>query len=80
MIIADGLDYALLGVTVKDGKNVAVYSIERCVETLINEHKMEPEEAWEYFDFNVLGAYVGDRTPIFIYEDWEALLEGENDE
>lgn len=80
MIIADGMDYALLGATVKDGKNVAVYSVERCVETLINDHGMEAEEAWEYFDFNILGAYVGEQTPIFVYENWEQLIEGEDDE
>lgn len=80
MIIADGMDYALLGATVKDGKNVAVYSVERCVETLINDHGMEAEEAWEYFDFNILGAYVGEQTPIFVYEQWEDLVEGKDDE
>ena len=27
---------------------------------------MEYEEAIEYFEFNVVGAWVGDNTPVFI--------------
>jgi hypothetical protein len=27
---------------------------------------MEGDEALEYFEFNIAGAYVGERTPIFI--------------
>jgi hypothetical protein len=27
---------------------------------------MDQEEASEYFEFNIAGAYVGERTPIFI--------------
>jgi hypothetical protein len=27
---------------------------------------MEGDEAAEFFEFNIAGAYVGDRTPIFI--------------
>jgi hypothetical protein len=26
---------------------------------------MTREEAYEFFDYNILGAYVGDRTPIY---------------
>jgi hypothetical protein len=29
---------------------------------------MSEEEAWEFFEFNISGAYVGERTPVF-YED-----------
>jgi hypothetical protein len=28
---------------------------------------MSEEDAMEYIDYNVLGAYVGDMTPIYIY-------------
>jgi hypothetical protein len=27
---------------------------------------MSEEEAWEYFDFNIAGAYVGEHTPFFL--------------
>jgi hypothetical protein len=29
---------------------------------------MEYDEALEYFDFNIAGAYVGEQTPIFIHK------------
>jgi hypothetical protein len=46
---------------------IAVYDYERCIEILVNDsHDMSDEEAREYFEYNVIGAYVGERTPIFI--------------
>lgn len=34
---------------------------------------MTEEEAMEYFEYNIIGAYVGDKTPEFIetIESWE---------
>ena len=32
---------------------------------------MDEEEDREYFYFNVLGAYVGDKTPIFCDDEYE---------
>lgn len=29
---------------------------------------MEEDEAWEHFEFNVAGAYVGPKTPMFTVE------------
>jgi hypothetical protein len=41
-----------------------VYSTKKCIEILARD--MGEENAVEYFDFNVAGAYVGPQTPIFI--------------
>ena len=30
------------------------------------QHNMTDEEAWEYLEYNVFGAYVGDKTPIYV--------------
>jgi len=27
---------------------------------------MDPDEAMEWYQFNIVGAYVGDNTPVFI--------------
>ena len=59
-LLADGFDEAIIGVS---GDKVA-YSITKCIEVLMKE--MSEEEAVEYFDFNVLVAYVGEKTPIFV--------------
>ena len=38
---------------------------------------MTDEEAVEYFGYNVVGSYVGERTPIFI---WNKTIEEIDDE
>jgi hypothetical protein len=57
---ADGFDDAIIGVA--DGK--LVYSISKSIAILAKE--MTKEEAVEYFEFNVSGAYVGEKTPIWV--------------
>jgi hypothetical protein len=42
------------------------YDIGRILELLVIEHDMTEEEAIEYYDFNIGGAYVGPLTPIFV--------------
>jgi hypothetical protein len=43
-----------------------VYDLNKCIEVLVDRDGMSQEEAVEYMDFNVLGAYVGEETPIFL--------------
>lgn len=59
---ADGFDDAVIGVDEKTMR--LIYSVGRCIEILV-EDGMTMEEAMEYFDFNVSGAWVGDKTPIW---------------
>tara|TARA_R110002110_G_scaffold195558_1_gene405047 strand:+ start:38 stop:280 length:243 start_codon:yes stop_codon:yes gene_type:complete len=63
-LIADGLDSALIGVTNKDGVMVAVYDIGRCIDVFAKE--MDKQDAIDYFYYNTLESYVGERTPVFI--------------
>lgn len=67
-ISADGFDDAIIGVTElkPSGNYVVVYSISKCLNILMNRDGMSYEEAVEYFDFNVQGAYVGEKTPIWV--------------
>jgi hypothetical protein len=65
-IVLDNFQDALIGYTQNSFiPNVAVYDTEKCISILI-EDGMTPEEAVEYFDFNVLGAYFGENNPIFV--------------
>ena len=59
---ADGFDDAVIGVDEKTMR--LIYSVGRCIEILV-EDGMTMEDAVEYFDFNVSGAWVGDKTPIW---------------
>jgi hypothetical protein len=43
---------------------VVAYDTNKIIEILSRE--MTEEEAIEYFDFNIIGAYVGERTPIYV--------------
>lgn len=63
-LTADGFDKALVGCTY--GPNVvAVYDINKMIEILVDEG-MEHEDAVEFLDFNVVGAYVGEKTPLYV--------------
>ena len=65
MLFADGYDDAIIGVDTL--KSVVVYSVTRFLE-LLELEGMTPEEAYEYFEFNVAGAYMGPHTPIWVDE------------
>mgnify|MGYP003152277520 FL=1 len=65
-LVADGFDSALIGFVEGCGRTtVALYDRNKCIDILINRDGMDYEEAVEFFDFNVVGAYVGDNTPLF---------------
>ena len=65
-MLVDGHDNALVGWST-DG--IAIYRISEIIGTLIDRDGMSREEAMEYFDFNILGSYVGEYTPIYMYEE-----------
>jgi len=63
-------DAAIVGVTERCGQvNTVCYRTGKIIEILI-QNGMDDEDAWEYYYFNIAGAWVGDRTPTFlnIYE------------
>lgn len=58
-------DEAIIGVSERIGDEpVVAYDTTKIVEIL--SRSMTVDEAYEYFEFNILGAYVGDKTPVFI--------------
>ena len=59
---ADVFDDAVIGIDT--GTMRLIYSVTRCVEILIV-GGMDMNDAIEYFDFNVRGSYVGEKTPIW---------------
>ena len=67
LLFADGFDEAVLGIGRRAAQpEVVAYDYEKCVQILVERDEMTEEEAREYREFNVVGAFVGDRTPIFI--------------
>jgi len=68
VILADGLEDAFVGVARRFGwtQPVAVYDYRKCIEIFEERDDMSQEQAVEFFEFNVIGAWVGDQTPIFV--------------
>jgi hypothetical protein len=64
MLFADGFDKAIIGVAHIHNKRIVAYNTKKCIKILMKD--MTHEEAVEYFDFNVVGSYMGEYTPTFI--------------
>lgn len=68
MLFADGYDDAIIGVGERCGQPVVcIYDAWKCVEILIRRDGMDPEEAMDFFQFNTLGAWVGENTPMYMW-------------
>jgi hypothetical protein len=66
-IILDGFDDAIIGITEEFGKEPRIlYSKDKILEILTSDNQMDILEAIEYYEFNILGSYLGERTPIFL--------------
>ena len=71
-LLADGFDQSLVGVT--QGVNpVAIYDVNLMVNHLVDQDGMTEEDAVEHLEFNVVGAYVGEKTPMYVALDFERL-------
>ena len=65
VLLADGLEDAFIGIAYQFNMAIAIYDKQKCIDIFVNDG-MSYEEANEYFDFNVQGAYVGEKTPAFL--------------
>ena len=63
-VFADGFDDAIIGIA--SGIDTRVCYDRKKVLKKLQEDGMSEEEAFEYFDYNIGGAYIGEKTPIFI--------------
>jgi hypothetical protein len=59
-------DRCIIGIASRIGQEDCVAYDTQCVIDVLVEDGLDPEAAQEFFDFNIAGAYVGERTPIFI--------------
>ena len=67
ILLADGFDKCLIGFGRRCGKpDIAVYDQEKCIDFLVERDGMTHGEAIEFFEFNVVGSWVGEETPIFV--------------
>ena len=67
MLTADGFDDAIIGVSERFGRSpIVAYDKDKCIQVLMDRDGMDYEDAIEFFNFNVIGAWVGKGTPEFI--------------
>lgn len=58
-------DQAVVSITTnQEGQVVAVYDEVKIIDVLVDQGMTE-DEAWEYFYFNIEGAYMGKNTPVY---------------
>jgi len=66
-IVMDGFDDCIIGVSEEFGHDTKiVYSKERVIQKLMKSGEMTEEDAIEYFYYNMVGGYFGERNPIFL--------------
>ena len=65
-MLAVGFEEALIGYGNQFNNHVAIYDREKCIDILMTRDGMSVDEAAEYFEYNVQGAYVGEETPVFM--------------
>ena len=65
-LLCDGLNDALIGWCFRATKpEVAVYDYYKCIDIFMECDGMTSEEAIEHLHYNVIGAWVGENTPVF---------------
>jgi len=71
MLKIDGYDEAIIGPAHiwRDHEvvGVLVYDAEKIRDTLVKRDGMTPEEAREFIEFNIEGAYMGKHTPVLVW-------------
>ena len=67
MLKWDVFDSAIIGVGERNNTDsMIVYDYDKMINVLVTRDSMTHEEAEEYLDFNVIGAWIGDTTPIIV--------------
>jgi hypothetical protein len=61
----DGFDDAILGVVERIGLQTVCYDLNRVIAILM-EQGMDEQDAWDWYQFNMVGAWVGEATPVFL--------------
>lgn len=66
MLKMDGYDECVIGICQGfGGERRIAYDVDKIIQNHMSEG-MSEEEAYEFFEFNQIGAYVGETGPVFI--------------
>jgi hypothetical protein len=59
-------DEAIIGLVQRIGLDVICYDKDKVIELLCVKEGMTYEDAIEHFEFNIIGSWVGETTPVFL--------------
>lgn len=67
VLVLEGFDDAIIGFAQRCGQPVvAVYAYDKIIEILCERDNLDADEAAEFVAFNVVGAWLGPRTPVIV--------------
>ena len=61
----NGYDDAIIGVVERIGLEVVCYDLDKVIEILMKQG-MDEQDAWDWYQFNMVGSWVGEKTPVFL--------------
>jgi hypothetical protein len=64
-LLIDDMDRAIIGIDEKKAR--AVYSVELIISELMRINEWDMDVAREWYEFNISTAYLGEYTPILVY-------------
>ena len=65
-IFIEGFDDCIIGIVDRYGEEtVALYDYNKVISKLMSSNKWTIDEAKEWFQFNIIGSWVGEKTPAF---------------
>ena len=76
-LLLDGFDDAIIGLAERINLDkVVAYDVEKILEIMCARDEMTYEEAYEYYEYNIKGAFMGEFTPVFVevYDPEEYLV------
>jgi hypothetical protein len=65
-LLANGFDDAMVGTARHFSRVLAMYDYDKCVEVLMKRDGMPYETAVEHMEYNVVGGWVGEYTPVYV--------------
>jgi hypothetical protein len=66
-IIVDGFDEAIIGMAERINLGpVVAYNVDKIIGIMMERDGMDYTEAYEYYSYNIVGAWMGEFTPIYI--------------
>jgi hypothetical protein len=66
-LMCDGFDDAIIGMAERINLGpVVAYDVDKMIDIMVQRDGMTHEEAIEFFDYNIIGSWMGEFTPVFI--------------